>query len=442
MKTIFRFLNLGLLIVAFTAAGVVSVTAQDTTATPPAEDPRCTAEDAAIRELYGKFSKDIDAKVGLDKATTEQRQSAVSAGKEFLEKYGTCKANWAAQITYMTQIVQGQEKVIAAAPRLAILNRYDAAVGAKKWDEAFAAGNEFVAKYPADPIQTNIIIPLAYVGVIESDKKNYKYNEDSIKYAKIVINKLNAGEKPVKGDLYGSLGFGGTKDDVVSDLNYAIAYMTYHAKNDKKGALPYYYEVAQKPGRKQKDPRVYGTIADYYLEQRKPIGKEIADLITRQKAATTDEEKLTLDTEIKAKIGLAKGYIEREMDALSRARNVTPDTPATKAYRDGVYTELKSLYEQRFEKKDGLDTYIAATIAKPMPNPTTDVTPVSEAVPTTGTTTNAPVTAKPAVVPAKPVSASTTKVSVTEITAAPSTTATMGKTKTAAKKPVVRRKRS
>lgn len=412
MKTIFRFLNFGLLIVAFAAAGVVS--AQDTTATPPAEDPRCVAEDAALRELYARFSKDIHAQTGLTKATIEQKQNAVSAGKEFLEKYGTCNTNWAAQITYVKKVVKGEEQVIAEAPRVAILDRYDAAVGAKKWDDAFAAGNEFVAKYPSDPIQTNIIIPLAYVGVIESDKKNFKYNDDSIKYAKMVVSKLNAGEKPVKGDLYGSLGFGGTREDVVSDLNYAIAHLTYHVKNDKKGALPYYYEVAQKPGRKQKEPRVYASIADYYLEQRKPIGAEIAALIKRQGEATTDEQKLALDAEIKAKIGLAKGYIEREMDALSRARNVTPDTPATKAYRDGLYTELKSLYEQRFEKKDGLDSYIAATIAKPMPNPTSDVTPINDPVPTTGTTTNAPATTKPAVVPAKPVSASTTKVSVTE----------------------------
>ncbi len=444
MKTIFRFLNLGLLVAAFAAAGVVSATAQDAAATPPAEDPRCVSEDAALRELYAKFSKDIDAKLGLTKATIEQKQNAVSSGKEFLEKYGTCNANWAAQIAYVKKVVQGEEKVIAEAPRLAILDRYDAAVRTKNWDAAYAAGNEFATKYPNDDALINIIVPMALIGPIESDKNNLKYNDDSIKYAKLVIAKLNSGAKCEKlgKPVCGAFQFEASREDLLSDMNYAIAYLTSHVRKDRKGALPYYYEVAQKTGRRQKEPRVYAAIADYYLEQRKPIGAEIAALITRQKAATTDDEKLALDTEIKAKIALAKGYIEREMDALSRARNVTPDTPATKAYRDGLYTELKSLYEQRFDgRKEGLDPYIAQTIAKPMPNPTTDVTPVSDPVPTTGTTTNAPGTAKPAVVPAKPVSASTTKVSVNEAPIVPSTTATMVKAKTVAKKPVVRKKR-
>ena len=437
MKTIFRFLNSGLLMTAFVAAGAVSGIAQDAAA----EDPKCKTEYQAALDTYNKFAANIDPQTGFAKMTIEQKQASATAGKEFLEKYGICSTTWVAQIDYVKKSVPALERMVTEAPRIAILDRFDAAIPAKKWDEAYAAGNEFVAKYPNDPALLNIVIPMASIGVLEASNKNLKYADDSIKYSKLVIDKFNSGVKCEKGgkQVCGAYQFEGAKQDVLSDMNYNIAYITYHVKNDKKGALPFYYEAAQQPGRKQKDPRVYGSIADYYLEQRKPIGKEIGDLITRQKAATTDEEKLTLDAEIKAKIGLAKGYIEREMDALSRARNVTPDTPATKAYRDGLYKELQSLYEQRFEKKDGLDPFIAATIAKPMPNPTSDVTPITDPVPTTGTTTTAPGTVKPAVVPAKPVA---TKVSVTEKPVDQSTTATMAKPKTAAKKPVVRKKRS
>lgn len=437
MKTIFRFLNTGLLATVFVAAGAVSGIAQDA----PAEDPRCLAEYQAALDTYNKFAANIHPQKGFEPMTIEQKQSSATAGKEFLEKYGICSKTWVAQIDYVKKSVPTLERLVAEAPRVALLDKFDAAVPAKKWDDAYAAGNEFVSKYPNDSAQLNIIIPLASIGVIESYNKNFKYNDDSVRFAKMVIEKLSSGAKCEKAGkpVCGVFQFEGSKQDVLSDMNYAIAYITYHTKNDKKGALPYYYEVAQNSGRKSKEPRVYASIADYYLEQRKPIAKEIVDLITEQ-GKGTDDEKLAREALIKTKIALAKGYIEREMDALSRARNVTPDTPATKTYRDGLYKDLQLLYEQRFEKKEGLDPFIAATIAKPMPNPTTDVTPVNDPVPTTGTT-NVPATAKPAVVPAKPVSASTTKVSVTETPVAPSTSATAVKAKTASKKPVVRRKR-
>jgi hypothetical protein len=103
------------------------------------------------------------------------------------------------------------------------------------------------------------------------------------------------------------------------------------------------------------------------------------------------------------------------MDALGRAYKKA-EKPADKSLKDSLYKQIQVLYERRFpEKKDGLDTYISSTVAKPMPNPTTPVTPVVDPEPTTTTTTttSAPAGAKPAAAAVtKPVSTLPSKASV------------------------------
>jgi hypothetical protein len=127
-----------------------------------------------------------------------------------------------------------------------------------------------------------------------------------------------------------------------------------------------------------------------------------------------------MEPKIKEAIGMLNGTAERAMDYYSRAYKLAKsDTPAAKTYKDSLYKDLTILYEGRFNKKDGLDAYIATVTAKPVPNPTTPVTPVNDPEPTTTTTTGAapatgtaaPTTAaKP---PTKPMSTTvTTKTSV------------------------------
>ncbi|HMJ08537.1 MAG TPA: hypothetical protein VK468_06010, partial [Pyrinomonadaceae bacterium] len=180
-------------------------------------------------------------------------------------------------------------------------------------------------------------------------------------------------------------------------------YINFYAKNDKKTALPYYYEVSQLPGKNKNEPRVYATIGGYYLESAGTLGKEIADLITKQKAAKTDEEKIQLDTEIKAKIGMFNGYAERSLDAFSRAYSVAKsDTPENKTYRDGIYKQLQDIYKSRFDKLDGLDAYVSSTVTKPLPNPTSEVTPITDPEPAKTTGAATPVSVTPTADAAKP----------------------------------------
>ncbi|MGQ0543237.1 MAG: hypothetical protein ACT4O9_15540 [Blastocatellia bacterium] len=409
MKTILRFAGMGMLLAAFLAVGATAGFAQDNCA----DVDGYTALDAKIRENYPK------------RAT---KKIAVEAGKQYLEKYGACEptkdfADWLKVQVPKWEI---QDKEYQDALWLdERFTRFNAAVPNDKYDEAYAAGKEILTKQPNN---VHIILPLGLIGLYQSYNKNYNYNDDTIRFANMAIAKLKSGAegkvkdgKPVLDKngkpVYGVFQFEMNKEDAISELTYAIAYINYWAKNDKKSALPFYYEVSQLPGRNQKEPRVFATVGSYYLEEAGKLGTEIAALIKKLETATTDEEKLKLDGEAKAKVGLFNGYTERAMDAFGRARSVAPDkTPAEKKYKDDINKTLQDLYKRRFEKVDGLDTWISASVAKPFPNPTSEVAPIIDPEPETTTTTTttsgtepAPAngTAKPAVTTAKPLTTGT-----------------------------------
>ena len=331
------------------------------------------ALDAKIRENYNK------------KAT---RKVAIDAAKEFLEKFGSCEAtkeftDWVkAQLPSMEKRYADETK---AAEMGALFKRFDDGITGEKYDETYAAGKEILAK---EPDNLNIMVPLATIGLYQSYNKNFKYNDDTVRYAKTAIAKLKAGAASTKpSGKYGAFQYEYSKEDAISEMTYAIAYINYWAKSDKKSALPFYYEVTQLPGRNQNEPRVYASIADYYVGEAGKLGTEIAAMIEKQKAMATDEEKEKIDVEIKAKVGLFNGYTERALDALSRAHKVAPTaTAADKTYKDSLFKQISDLYKRRFDKDAGMNEYIAATLAKPFPNPTSEVTPINDPDPVTTTT--------------------------------------------------------
>jgi hypothetical protein len=282
-----------------------------------------------------------------------------------------------------------------AAEMALLFKRFDDGITGEKYDETYAAGKEILAK---EPDNLNIMVPLATIGLYQSYNKNFKYNDDTIRYAKTAIAKLKAGAASTKpSGKYGAFQYEYSKEDAISEMTYGLAYINYWAKGDKKSALPFYYEVTQLPGRNQNEPRVYASIADYYIGEAGKLGTEIAAMIEKQKAMDTDEEKEKIDVEIKAKVGLFNGYTERALDALSRAHKVAPTaTAADKTYKDTLFKQISDLYKRRFDKDAGMNEYIAATLAKPFPNPTSEVTPINDPDPADTTTTNTSTSATPA----------------------------------------------
>jgi tetratricopeptide (TPR) repeat protein len=247
----------------------------------------------------------------------------------------------------------------------------------------------------------------------KSTKDNsFKYADDAIRYSTLALGKIKSGwtftKKDDKGTpIIGVFQYTYTKDAAVGELTYALASMNYYAKKDRKTALPLYYELSQSAGPFKSDPRVYGTIGDFYIEEGAPIGDEIAKLITQLKDATDDKVKADLDVQVKAKIAMFNGYTERALDAYSRAHNVSKAGP----YKDNLYKIMQGLYKRRFDKDTGLDAFVSTTLAKPFPNPTTPVTPIADPEPATTTTTTT--TSAPAAgTPTKPVSTAPAKSTV------------------------------
>lgn len=347
---------------------------------PPA-DP-CANIDAATA-LYDKFT------ASYNKKTSAEKKVALDAGKEFLEKYGACES-WKDQVAFVKPWVPKLETLVPAliiSEKLdPLYKRFDDGVKAKKWDEVYAAGKEIYAVLPNGSLDQ--LIPMGMIGLIESSAKppNNKYNDDSIRFAKIAIDKLNAGEASTNGK-FGVYQLAYlTKENSISELSFATAQITYN-KGDKKNAVAQFYKVTQMPGSKKNFAPVFTAIGDFYVAEAEPIGKEIAEKIkTIQKPETPEEEKVKLNEEVKAKVALFNGYMERAMDAFGRAWSNVKDEPATKVYKDGLLKEVQRLYKLRFEKEDGVNQWITAAIAKPLPDPSSAVQPIADE-PTTTTTT-------------------------------------------------------
>jgi hypothetical protein len=422
MKTIFRFFSLAVVV----AAGAVVGFAQTTAPTP---DPGCADVDGQ-NAIYTPFTETYNKKP----YTIADTQKAMELGKSFLEKFGSCEPV-KEQLDFVKQWIPKLEKRKADLTTGAKYDRFDKAVQGKNYDEAFAAGKEILASKPND---ANITVELGLIVLDQTYQKNYKFSDEGIRNAKAGIALVKGGATPKPNGGIGAFAFECKKEDCVSDLTFAIAHMTYWGKNDKAGAMPFYYEASQLPGRNKENAAVYEAIGVYYVDQRAPIGTEIARLIEKQKAAPSVDEKLAVDAEITPKVAIFNGYTERIIDALGRAHRYTKD--ATR--KATIYKSLQDQYKLRTNKTEGLDAYVATMIAKPLPNPTSTVEPALDPEPattttTTGTTSSAPATPTP---PAKPATTTPTKPLSTVGTKVSATAATATSTDTVAKRPVVKKK--
>jgi hypothetical protein len=457
MRTIFRLLGLAVLAAVFTVAGGTSIFAQDTPAAPAAAS-QCENVDAGTA-LYEKVRLNYAGK------TWQERQIAVDAGEEYLKTYGSCE--WAKdQVTYLNSYIPGAKKWIAEQKRLEELGklyaRFDPAVKGGNWDEVYTVGKQILALNPEGvnsttvPDGLNQILVMGSIGLDETLKtpRITKYNDDTLKYARMAIDKIQAGKvsKNFGYDKFAYL----SKDNALGWMNYTIGAITYFGQSNKKDAMPYLYKAIQGNSDTKKLPQVYGIVGDYYFEEVKRLGEEIR--VKTQAAGNKDTD------ETKGLIAQLKGYAERAIDAYARAASLVDivKNPKSKPYKDSLQSQVETLYQLRFQKLDGLKDFVSMQVAKPVPDPTSVPAPIVEVepdeVPAPGTTpgttpgtkpattTPAPGTTKPVVTPATngtkpPATAPTTTKKPVSVngTGTPSTTAT-AKAKPVIKKPVVKKK--
>ena len=409
MKTIFRFLALGILMAVFSAVTVTSSFAQD-----PA------ADKAALYKTY------MD---NYDKPEIAKIETAIKAAKEYVEKFGANAAD-KEQVDYfktaipdleksVVQIKEAQGKAEKAKTTQALFTRFDTALkgtgGKANPSETYASGKEIVA---GDPNFLDVIIVLGSVGFDQAVLPTPvdTYNEDTIQYAKMAIQKLEA-NTPSKTGNYGVLQYAyknkdypDGKSNALGWMNYNIGYITYYRQGKdnpakKKEALPYLYKATQYTSFNQKNPFLYQTIGAWYLDEAIKIDKDRKVKITAAGDKDTDE---TL-----AMLAMQKGYADRAIDAYARAYKFAKDDKnSKKEYTDNLYARLKELYVFRYDgKTEGIDQFVASVQSKPLPDPTAAITPVKDETttpPATTSTTTPPAEATIAPKPATNTSPATT----------------------------------
>lgn len=374
MKTIFRVLTLGVMV---TATGAVSVLAQDV-----------CAEIEAKQAIYKKFTDNLSGK------TTEQRQIAVDAGKEYLGKYAAC-ADDKQIVDYLNANVPKMETAIADEKKIKGLQArnqaFDAAIDAGNVGDIFSTGKVILAQEP-DFLDVTLAMSNAGFDQIEKNPTVNTYNDDVLTYSRNGIQQIEAGKKSVtegygvKRYSYKTDKFPDGKSSALGSLNYNIGYIMYYRQGKdnaakKKEALPYLYKSTQYNSFSKTSPVVYQAIGAWYLDEAIRIDGERSAAITAAGGKDTPE---TL-----AMLGMQKGYADRAIDAYARAYSLSKADTKNKTYSDGLYGKLKQLYAFRYDgKTDSVDSFVATVMNKPMVDPTTAVTPVVEAATPATTTTS------------------------------------------------------
>ncbi len=445
MKSLFRFLSLGALAVTFTTAGAMSSFAQDVCAD-------VDAKTAKYKEFTDNYKKEVSAEFKI----------ALNAAKEYVEKYGNCPDD-TPQITYFKGYIPDGEKRLVALVKYEenqrlkettdpLYARFNAGLKAKNWDEVYASGKELLT-IETDP--TNLLdltIVMGQIGLDEmTEKKNNKYNADTVQFAQSAIQKIEGGTPSknygvaVPGSNYTFLSkkFPDTKANALGWLNYIIGYIKFNGDKNEKDALPYLYKATQYNSGAKELPNIYQGIGSYFFKELEKLEEKRVAALKANNGVENDEAKATY--------ALQKGYAERAFDGYAKAYNLVPADPKQKAYKDSLYETLKNIYLFRNNgKAEGLDPAIVSAKGKQLVNPTTEVTPIVEAPPTetatpttdtTGTTkpttTTAPAAATKPATNMKPAATTTTTKPATATTV-PATKATA--TKTTAKKPAPKKK--
>ena len=185
MKTIFRFLSTGVLTAAMVAIAVTAGFGQDAAATPSPSSADIDGHNA----LYTKFTGIYGAK------TLPEMKAALSTGKEYLEKYGTCTEAFKDQIEFVKPHVARLEKAVPEKEKADLLKpsfaKYDAGIKSDNAADVLSAGKEILNVNKDD---LNILVPMALAASYGSNKDNgFKYSDDGIRYSTMALAKLKGG---------------------------------------------------------------------------------------------------------------------------------------------------------------------------------------------------------------------------------------------------------
>ena len=380
MKTIFRYANLGLLVAAMMAIGAVAGMAQD-----PCADPELTTLGDRVRAEF-------------DDKSIAGRTKFLASGKQFQDKYGKCEPAQALNTWLTGQMPKTKvtlDALVEAEAKKKMIERFNAGLLAKNWDEVYASSKDLLQKYPDEFRDLEFV--LGTIGYDELyNKNNSKYNDETVRFARQALANMESGK------IYKAYGVPNdflykTKDNATGWMNLVIGYITQIGQKNKAGAAPSLYKATQAASETAKNPLPYELIGYFYFDELDKLTTEIKALADSQKPEDTPEVAQQKVDQIKAKVALANGTSERAIEAFAKANSLSTAKP----YQAKMRTNIENAYKLRFAKgTEGMDAFIAEAAKKPFQNPMTPVTPISDPEPVktdaTSSTPTAPATTAPA----------------------------------------------
>lgn len=318
------------------------------------------------------------------KGTLAQRKMAVEGGRQYLAKCASLDADIN---KYLEKALPPIEKRIDFEETVAAFNESIKDAKNVNAEVAFTSGKRLLSNH--DPNLVDVMLVLASVGFDKAVAKPpvNTYNADAISLAKQAIQKIEGGTTSQQ---YGAYGFTyKNKENALAWMNYTVGFITYFNQNNKKEAIPYLYKATKYETGSKDNPKnnavIYQAIGDFYREEYNRLDTERESLAKQAEGKTPEEVKVLAD-KAKELLLLQKGYAERMIDAYGRAYSFAG---TDKTYKDALYNDLKVLYAFRHDNKPTttLDAYISALNGRPMPDPTTAVTPVVDTTTTTTATT-------------------------------------------------------
>lgn len=323
-----------------------------------------SAQQADCKAIYDKF---LASNKGPEAA---QYRTAFTTGKDFLDKCGSDPD----QETVTAYITKRLPVITETIKALEPFERFNKAGLANNTDELVASGKELLARNHSASF--DIMIVLATIGfnkATTSTTVNTANDDETLRYARTVLEKIGSG---ATSKTYGAYKYLYTTEackdgaaNVSGFMNYAIGSILTAQKKTQE-ALPYYYKATQNGCETKSISNIYRDIAYWYFDEEKKVYATQKEKLK----ASNDEE----TDEIKALDALRNGYIDRAIDAMSRAYKIdAANAKTSQAAKDSQYKKLQDIYGMRFGgKMDGFEQYLAKVSDAPFPDPTSAVKPV------------------------------------------------------------------
>ncbi|HEY8561295.1 MAG TPA: hypothetical protein VIL74_13040 [Pyrinomonadaceae bacterium] len=177
-------------------------------------------------------------------------------------------------------------------------------------------------------------------------------DSDTVEYAKLVIRKIEAGQKSQTGN-WGVRDVFETKENALAWMNYIVGRIKYEKFKEKADAAGYFYKAARFRGEPQSNPELYKFLGGFYFER----------------AASADYMKTPED------LNLARGNAERAIDAFASARRmILGNRNRNRNEKRRLDRKIADLYRFRFDlsrnaRTKSLESNIEKLISRPLPDP-------------------------------------------------------------------------